>query len=70
LANLQGVVIFRTVGGKKMAARFDLKAIRSGNVPDPEVFGDDIVSVDQSGSKTALRRIIESLPLVSIFTLL
>jgi polysaccharide export outer membrane protein len=70
LANLQGVVVFRTVDGKKMAARFDFKAIRSGNVADPEVFGDDIVSVDQSGPKTALRRIIEALPLVSIFTLL
>jgi len=70
LANLQGVVIFRHVNGKKMAARFDLRAIRAGTVEDPEVFGDDIVSVDQSGSKTALRRIIEALPLVSIFTLL
>ena len=70
LANLQGVVVFRTVGGKKMAARFDLKAIRAGKVTDPEVYGDDIVSVDQSGSKTALRRVIEALPLVSIFTLL
>jgi polysaccharide export outer membrane protein len=70
LANLQGVVVFRTVDGKKMAARFDIKAIRAGVVPDPEVYGDDIVSVDQSGSKTALRRVIEALPLVSIFTLL
>lgn len=70
LANLRGIVIFRTVNGKKMAARFDLKAIRAGNAPDPEVFGDDIVSVDQSGSKTALRRIIESLPLFTVFTLL
>jgi polysaccharide export outer membrane protein len=70
LANLKGVVIFRTVEGKRMAARFDIKAIRAGAIPDPEVFGDDIVSVDQSGSKTALRRIVESLPLVTVFTLL
>lgn len=70
LANLQGAVIFRTVAGKKMAAVFDIKAIRAGNAVDPQVYGDDIVSVDQSGSKTALRRIIESLPLVSVFTLL
>jgi polysaccharide export outer membrane protein len=70
LANLRGVVIFRTVAGKKMAAVFDIKAIRAGNVPDPEVFGDDIVSVDQSGSKTALRRVIEALPLFTVFTVL
>ena len=70
LANLQGVVVFRTVGGKKMAARFDIKAIRAGAAADPEVFGDDIVSVDQSGSKTMFRRIIEALPLVSVFTVL
>jgi polysaccharide export outer membrane protein len=70
LANPQGVVIFRTVNGKRMAARFDVRAVRAGTVADPEVFGDDIVSVDQSGRKTALRRIIESLPLFTVFTLL
>jgi polysaccharide biosynthesis/export protein len=70
LANLQGVVIFRKVEGKKMAAVFDMKAIRSGRAEDPQVFGDDVIVVDQSGSKTALRRFVESIPAFSLFLLL
>lgn len=70
LANLQGVVVFRTVEGKKMAAVFDMQAIRSGQIADPQVYGDDVIVVDQSGSKTALRRFIESVPAFSLFLLL
>jgi polysaccharide export outer membrane protein len=70
LANLEGVVIFRMVDGKKMAAVFDMKAIRSGQADDPQVFGDDVIVVDQSGSKTALRRFIESIPAFTLFFLL
>lgn len=68
LADLKGIVIFRVIDGKKMGARFDMKAIRSGTAPDPQVYGDDIIVIDQSGSKTAFRRILESLPLVNIFS--
>lgn len=70
LANLQGVVIFRKVEGRKMAAVFDMKAIRSGQAEDPQVYGDDVIVVDQSGSKTALRRFVESIPAFSLFLLL
>ena len=70
LADLKGIVIFRVVDGKKMGARFDIKAIRSGNASDPQVYGDDIIVVDQSGSKTAFRRIMESLPIFNMFTIL
>ncbi|HEY6544988.1 MAG TPA: polysaccharide biosynthesis/export family protein [Dokdonella sp.] len=70
LANLQGVVVFRTVEGKKMAAVFDMQAIRTGQVADPQVYGDDVIVVDQSNSKTALRRFIESVPAFSLFLLL
>lgn len=67
LANLQGVVVFRTVDGKKMAAVFDLKQIRAGDAQDPQVYGDDIVVVDQSGAKTGLRRILDTIPVLNIF---
>lgn len=70
LANLEGVVIFRVVEGKKMAAVFDMRSIRAGETDDPQVYGDDVVVVDQSGSKTALRRFIESVPVLSLFVLL
>lgn len=68
LADLKGIVIFRVVEGKKMGARFDIKAIRSGSAADPQVYGDDIIVIDQSGSKTAFRRLMESLPIFSIFS--
>lgn len=67
LANLQGVVVFRQVGGKRMAAVFDLKAIRTGHAEDPLIYGDDVVVVEQSGTKTALRRFIESVPILNVF---
>lgn len=67
LANLQGVVVFRQIQGKKMGAVFDLKAIRAGNAEDPLIYGDDIIVVDQSGSKTALRRFIEAMPILNVF---
>lgn len=68
LANPKGVVIFRQVSGKKMGAVFDLKAIRAGKAEDPLIYGDDIVVVDQSGSKTALRRFIEAIPILNVFS--
>jgi polysaccharide export outer membrane protein len=67
LANLQGVVIFRQVGGKRMAAVFDLSAVRTGKAEDPIIYGDDVVVVEQSGSKTALQRFIQSVPILNVF---
>jgi polysaccharide export outer membrane protein len=67
LADLKGVVVFRQISGKKMGAVFDLKAIRSGTAEDPLIYGDDIVVVDESGSKTALRRFIEAMPILNVF---
>lgn len=70
LADLEGIVLFRLVDGKKMAAAYDMRALRSGQVEDPQLYGDDIVVVEQSGSKTALRRFIESVPALGLFLLL
>jgi polysaccharide biosynthesis/export protein len=67
LANLDGVVVFRTIGGKKMAAAFSLEQIRAGDAPDPAIYGDDIVVVDQSGAKSGLRQILQALPIFNLF---
>jgi polysaccharide export outer membrane protein len=67
LANLQGIVIFRQVGGKKMAAVFDLAAVRTGKAEDPLIYGDDVVVVEQSGSKSALQKFIQSVPILNVF---
>lgn len=69
IANETSVVVFRVVKGQRMAAVFDLKQIRSGQTEDPEIFGDDIVVVDKSQVKSTMRGIIESLPLINLFTI-
>ncbi len=66
-ADLGGIVVMRQVGGERQAAVFDLRQVRKGNTEDPQLYGDDIVVVEQSGSKTAFRRIIESVPALGIF---
>ena len=67
VADLGGVVVFRQVDGKRMGAVFNLAQVRAGTMPDPQIYGDDIIVVEQSGSKTAFRRFIESVPAIGIF---
>jgi polysaccharide export outer membrane protein len=69
VADPKGVVLFRQIGGKKMGAVFDLRNIRAGKDEDPLLYGDDVVVIEESGSKTALRRFIEAMPVLSVFTL-
>lgn len=52
LANVKKVAIFRTVGGARRSAFYDLTQIRSGKAEDPVVYGSDIVVVDTSGAKS------------------
>lgn len=69
-ADLGGIVLMRQVEGKRMAAAYDLRQVRKGVVNDPLIYGDDIIVVEQSASKTALRRFIESVPVLGIFNVL
>lgn len=61
LADEGTVVVFRTVGGQRMAAVFDLRQIRAGETEDPQIYGDDIVVVERSNSKTTIRNIADTL---------
>ncbi|MBS7458085.1 polysaccharide biosynthesis/export family protein [Coralloluteibacterium stylophorae] len=61
LADPGAVVVFRTIGGEKKAALFDLEGIRSGAVADPLIYGDDIVVVDRSGSRSFIKEITDTL---------
>ncbi|WP_374555909.1 polysaccharide biosynthesis/export family protein [Thermomonas sp.] len=67
VADLGGIVLMRQVNGKRMAAVFDLRQVRRGLIEDPQVYGDDIIVVEQSGSKSAFRRFIETAPAVGVF---
>jgi polysaccharide export outer membrane protein len=42
VASLREVVVFRTVGGTRMGAVFDIAAIRSGRADDPRLVGNDM----------------------------
>jgi len=67
-ANARRVAVFRTVGGQRQAAAFDLASIRHGQAQDPQIYPGDIVVVDGSGIKQGFKRIMQSFPLLSIFT--
>jgi polysaccharide export outer membrane protein len=65
-ANARRVAVFRTIGGKRQAAAFDLTSIRRGQVPDPIIYPGDIIVVDGSSVKAAQKQILQSIPLLSI----
>ena len=69
-ADLGGIVLMRQINGKRMAAVYDLRQVRKGITGDPQIYGDDIIVVDPSASKTAMRRFIESVPVLGIFNVL
>ncbi len=64
-ADLREVVVFRTVGGRRLAALHDVEAIRRGLYPDPEVYAHDLVMVEDRGSR---RFFAEVLPIISLLT--
>ncbi|NUR45120.1 MAG: polysaccharide export protein [Sphingomonas sp.] len=66
-ANNRRVAVFRTIGGKRQAAAFDLTSIRRGEAPDPQIFPGDIIVVDGSRVKAVQKQILQSIPLLAIF---
>lgn len=59
-ANTNYVVVFRTVNGRKMAALYDLRAIRQGIYDDPEVYANDVVSIGESRSARIFQLVSQS----------
>ena len=66
-ANPRRVVIFRQINGQRQAAAFDLKSIRRGEMADAPVFGDDIIVIDGSESKSLFKNAIQTIPLLALF---
>lgn len=64
-SKLNDVVIFRTVGGQKLAALYDLKAIRHGQYPDPEVFAHDVVVVGDNTARRLFKDLLQIVPLLT-----
>lgn len=66
-ANPRRVAVFRTIGGERQAAAFDLTDIRRGRAPDPTIYPGDIVVVDGSSIKAFQKQIFQSVPLAALF---
>lgn len=66
-ANARRVAIFRSIGGKRQAAAFDLTSIRRGEAKDPDIYAGDIVVIDGSSVKAVQKQLLNSLPVLSIF---
>ena len=67
-ADYKHVSVYRYVDKKRYSEEFSLDAIRRGKQPDPEIFGNDVVVLQRSGVKSALRDYVQ--PLSSVFFLL
>lgn len=64
-ANTSYVVVFRHVGDKDMAALYDLRAIRQGIYPDPEVYANDTVSVGESRARRVFQLAFQTAALLT-----
>jgi polysaccharide export outer membrane protein len=63
-ARLNDVVVFRTVGGQRYAALYNLAAIRRGRYQDPEIYANDIIMVGDSASRRLFRDLVAAVPAV------
>lgn len=70
LADMRSVAIFRTIGGERQVARFDVSRIRRGDDPDPEVYRGDVVVVGTSGLKSAIQVVAAVAPLFTFASIL
>jgi polysaccharide export outer membrane protein len=64
-ATLRHVVLFRTVEGQPMAILYDLRAIRSGVYPDPQIYANDVVVVGESQARRLFRDLVQGAGLIT-----
>jgi polysaccharide biosynthesis/export protein len=69
-ARLDEILIFRTIEGQRLAARFDLNEIRSGRSSDPRIVNGDVVIVGHSRAKGAWQDFLQAAPALNLFYLL
>jgi len=66
VASTSNILVLHNIGGKRETASFDYKAIRSGTANDPVVAGGDMVVVDASGFKSAMRGLSQAVPILGL----
>lgn len=66
-ANEAQVIVFRTIDGQRMAAAFDLRAIRRAQAEDPAIYADDVVVVVGNNTRAVFREFLQAVPLLGLF---
>lgn len=64
-AKLSDVVVFRTVNNQRMAALYNLKAIRRGAYQDPEIYANDVIIVGDSPARRLFKDIAGASTLIT-----
>jgi len=64
-ANLENVIVYRTVRGQRFAAVHDLDNIRHGAYPDPEIYPNDLVMVGDDEAKRLTKDILTTFSAVA-----
>ena len=64
-SKLNDVIIFRTVQGERLAALYDLNAIRHGKYADPDVYANDVVMVGDLSGRRLFKDILQIVPLLT-----
>lgn len=59
---LDDIVIYRTVKGERLAALYNLDAIRHGAYPDPEIYSNDVVMVGDDRARRLFKDIMALTP--------
>ncbi|NVD44393.1 polysaccharide export protein [Altererythrobacter sp. HHU K3-1] len=65
LAKQDDVVILRTVDGQRMAALYNIEALRRGVYEDPPLYANDLVVVGDSPQRRMFRDILSAAPLLA-----
>jgi len=64
-ARLDDVVVFRTVAGERMAALYNLDAIRRGTYADPSIYAGDTIEVGDSTMRRRMQQFLQVAPLLT-----
>lgn len=66
-AKTDEIIVFRVAQGQRVGARFDLRLIRAGRAPDPQILPGDTVVVGFDSLKGAYRDFLQTAPLIGLF---
>ncbi len=70
IADIDDVLVLRTVAGQDFVGVYNLRAIARGNYADPELFAGDIVMVGENRTRRAILDAVRLVPFVSSFVVL